>query len=97
MTTAGIYNYHVKVEHPRSILPQMTSNAVQPPFFFGGSQTPVNLGIHMEGKGLHKSHTSTVLDELEHIPISQTSKGAIGLGMLHKQKSNISLPKHFKR
>jgi hypothetical protein len=40
---SGIYNYHVKVEHPNKILPQMSS--YQPPHFFGGSQVPINLNI----------------------------------------------------
>lgn len=51
MSTAGIYNYHPKVEHPHEIFPQMASAGHQPAFHFGGSQVPIALG-HMHGSGL---------------------------------------------
>jgi hypothetical protein len=62
MTTAGIYSYHPKVEHPRSTFIQMESDGFQPPFFFGGSQVPVMLqkdiplteGYKMSGSGVKK-------------------------------------------
>jgi hypothetical protein len=50
MSTAGIYNYHPKVEHPSHIFPQMKSDTQQPSFHFGGSQVPVALG-HIHGSG----------------------------------------------
>ena len=53
MSTAGIYNYHPKVEHPDKVFPQMASASHQPPFHFGGSQVPVSLG-HIHGKGIHQ-------------------------------------------
>ena len=39
--------YRPKVEHPNmsNNIPQMRSQAFQKPFFFGGSQIPVNLGL----------------------------------------------------
>jgi len=49
MSTAGIYNYNPKVTHPNAVIPQMASASHQPPFFFGGSQIPVNLGIKGSG------------------------------------------------
>jgi hypothetical protein len=39
------YNYNPKVENPNKIFYQMTSNGFQTPFFFGGSQVPVTLGL----------------------------------------------------
>ena len=53
---SGVYNYHIKVENPTKMLPQMASH--QPPFYFGGSQVPINLGLknHMLGEGLGKKH-----------------------------------------
>lgn len=54
----GIYNYHPKVNNPSlsNNIPQMEDEALQKPFFFGGSQVPVNLGINQDisGKGLNK-------------------------------------------
>jgi hypothetical protein len=37
--------FHPKVSNPNLILPQMTSEVYQKPFYFGGSQVPVNLGL----------------------------------------------------
>lgn len=39
--------YFPKVEHPNmsNNIPQMRSQAFQKPFYFGGSQVPVNLGL----------------------------------------------------
>ena len=41
------YLYNPKVEHPHlsNNIPQMRSSALQAPFFFGGSQVPVNLAL----------------------------------------------------
>ena len=54
----GVYNYHPKVENPTmsNNIPQMRDEALQKPFFFGGSQVPVNLGINQDisGTGLNK-------------------------------------------
>lgn len=44
MSTAGIYNYHPKVQNADKVLPQMASACHQPPFFFGGSQVPLITG-----------------------------------------------------
>lgn len=41
---SGIYNYHPNIEHPGAFLDnQMRSH--QEPFYFGGAQTPINLGF----------------------------------------------------
>jgi len=54
----GVYNYNPKVNNPilSNDIPQMRDEALQKPFFFGGSQVPVNLGINQDisGKGLNK-------------------------------------------
>jgi hypothetical protein len=57
MSTSGIYNYHPKVAHPNTVFPQMASDCHQPPFFFGGSQVPTNLGI-ATGSGIHTPYIS---------------------------------------
>ena len=59
MSSAGIYNYHPKVAHPNKIFGQMESDCYQPPWYFGGSQVPVNLGI--SGSGF-KSQYKTSID-----------------------------------
>jgi hypothetical protein len=53
MSTAGIYNYHPKVVHPNKVFGQMDSDWVQPSWYFGGSQIPVNLGIGGSGFKTH--------------------------------------------
>ena len=62
MSTSGFYNYHPKVAHPTTIFPQMESGGFQTPFFFGGSQVPVNLGL-ATGSGFRTSHKFTVQAE----------------------------------
>ena len=89
MSTSGIYNYHPKVAHPGAVLPQMTSDGFQPPFFFGGSQTPVSLGI-ATGSGIHTPYISHV----EHAKVMPASKRGTGL-TVHKNH-NVYLPKHMK-
>lgn len=46
---SGFYNYWPKVNHPNVIFPQMKSEGFKPPFYFGGSQVPINIG--MVGRG----------------------------------------------
>jgi hypothetical protein len=58
MSTAGIYNYNPKVTHPDAVLPQMASASHQPPFFFGGSQIPINIGI--KGSGFKTSYVNSI-------------------------------------
>jgi len=45
---SGVYANWVKVQHPfmSNDIPQMKSDELQPKFYFGGSQVPVNLGIN---------------------------------------------------
>lgn len=37
--------YNPKVSNPNLVIPQLTSLSFQKPFYFGGSQVPVNLGL----------------------------------------------------
>jgi hypothetical protein len=49
MSTSGTYNYWPKVNHPDKMFIQMESGGSQKPFFFGGSQVPLALGINGSG------------------------------------------------
>ena len=89
MSTAGIYNYHPKVEHPNKVFSQMTSDGFQPPFYFGGSQVPVNLGIST-GSGIHTPYIS----HIDHMK-ALSCKGR-GLETTVQKNHKIYLPKHIK-
>lgn len=89
MSTAGIYNYHPKVAHPNKVFEQMTSGGFQKPFFFGGSQVPVNLGI-ATGSGIHTPYIS----HIDHMKCL-TAKGR-GIETTVQKNHKIYLPKHMK-
>jgi len=57
MSSAGTYGYFPKVMHEKQTFHQLTSAGYQPPFFFGGSQVPVSLGI-ATGSGIHTPYIS---------------------------------------
>jgi hypothetical protein len=59
MSTAGIYNYHPKVEHPNKVFNQMESGGFQSPFFFGASQVPLELN-HLTGSGIKTPYISYI-------------------------------------
>ena len=42
MSTAGIYNNWLSVQSPCAQYEFKTSESYKPPFYFGGSQVPVN-------------------------------------------------------
>ena len=88
MSTAGTYGYFPKIMHQNSILPQMTSNELQPPFYFGGSQVPINLSLP-HGSGFHSKYVSST----EHMK----SLGTQGRGLenTYNRHSRIALPKHM--
>jgi hypothetical protein len=78
---AGIYNYHPNIAHPGAFIHnQMASQ--QAPFFMGGSQVPVNLGLKeqyeqprgMEGQGFKKTTHSLFRRRGNLIPSSQLRK-----------------------
>ena len=43
--------YNPKVSNPNAMLSQMKSGELQPPFYFGGSQVPVDLGLSRKTYG----------------------------------------------
>jgi len=90
MSSSGTYNYHPKVAHPNAIFTQMTSDGFQKPFYFGGSQVPISLGIKTE------SGVST-----PYVSHTQHSKhlGTQGRGIetTVQKNHNIFLPKHMKK
>lgn len=57
MSTSGTYNYHPKVANENKVYSQMLSEGYQKPFFFGGSQVPINLGIST-GSGISTPYIS---------------------------------------
>lgn len=90
MSTAGTYSYWPKVEHPNAIFPQMASASLQPPFFFGGAQTPINLGVsHGSGFGFH-SHHKPSLESMK-----QLNTQGRGISVSYNRHHNIVLPKHM--
>ena len=89
MSTAGTYGYHPKVEHPNAIFAQMKSNTLQPDFFFGGSQVPINLGLPAHGNGL-RSEYKPELSKMK----SLSTQGR-GLSNTYSRHTNIVLPKHM--
>ena len=86
MSTSGTYQYWPKVVNPHAIIPQMTSDTQLPPFFFGGSQVPVNLGI-MTGGGFKKRFKSSL-----HKADSEALYGR-GLHTTYEHTDRIMLPK----
>ena len=90
MSTAGTYNYWAKVEHPHSVLPQMTSNCFLPPFFFGGSQVPNNLGI-IAGSGIKRPYINSF--DLK----DAKSLNGRGINTSYEHTNKIMFPKHYRR
>ena len=87
MSTSGTYNYHPKVAQPNKVFYQMESSTFQPPFFFGGSQVPINLGI--EGQGFKTGYVSH-LDRMKRL-----STQGRGIHTTRRKHHNIYLPKHL--
>jgi hypothetical protein len=79
---SGFYNNWFKVNNPNTSndIPPMESGGYQIPFYFGGSQVPINLNIPMNeinGSGNRK------------VNFMPTGKG------IHHKHSNIHIPKHI--
>lgn len=89
MSTSGTYNYRPKVDNPREIFYQMTSDGFLPPFFFGGSQVPNTLGI--SGTGI-KSKFRSAFDLKD-----AKSLNGRGIHTAYEHSERIHLPKHFRR
>jgi len=107
MSTAGIYGYYPKVEHPNHIFPQMASASHQPEFHFGGSQVPVSLGhIHGNGithplsgidSGIRTQHRFT-MDEHRNTAPSFNAEGSVngrGIRCTTEKHHNIMIPQYM--
>lgn len=88
MSTAGVYNYHPKVAHPNKIYKQMESGGFQSPFFFGGSQVPLELN-HMNGSGIKTPYVS----HMHHMKCLNAQNRGTGLTVQKNHK--IYLPKYM--
>jgi hypothetical protein len=58
---SGFYNYHPTITDPGAFKVQTASQ--QKPFYFGGSQVPINLNLKPQasGEGLGKKHLHKVI------------------------------------
>lgn len=79
------YNYNPKVLNPNKELIQMESGELQPQFFFGGSQIPVNLGLSQD-------ITYAEADIKPHL----NGKNGRGINTTVKERSKIYLPQSKK-
>lgn len=90
MSTSGTYAYWPKVDHQNVIFPQMASASLQPAFYFGGSQVPVNLSVsHGSGFGFRSQHKPS-LDSMK-----QLDTQGRGIKVAYNRHHNIALPKHM--
>ena len=89
---SGNYNYRPKVNHPNQIFHQMDSDTSRPPFFFGGSQVPINL--HLEHNSQMKTPYHFSSDSINQIPMKGHGLG-VGLKTTHRKNDNIRLAKHM--
>lgn len=90
MAVSGIYNYHPKVDNPNKIFYQMESGEFQKPFYFGGSQVPINLGT-IKGSGFRDMYKPSSND-LKFIHMKGHGLG-LGLKTTHRKNDNIRRPK----
>lgn len=61
---SGIYNYHPTIGNPEEFTVQTKSQ--QKPFYFGGSQVPINLdmnntNLNITGEGFGKKHIAKMI------------------------------------
>ena len=89
MSTSGIYANWLKVQHPNEVFPQMKSGGFQKPFFFGGSQVPINLGLPDE---------TTKGEYIDTIQVAHNAS-VVGRGIhtTSSKHNRIRLPKNFKK
>jgi len=90
MTTSGIYSYQPKVDNPNKVFYQMESGGFQPPFYFGGSQVPINLG-YAHGSGFKQTYVNSRNSILE-TPSKEHGVGC-GLKTTHRKNDKIRLAK----
>ena len=94
MSTSGIYNNWLCVQSPGYQYEFKTSEGYKPPFFFGGSQVPINLGIQ-HNRSVRSPYSSS-FDEINHIPMVGHGLG-VGLKTTNKKHDNIRIPKYLFR
>ena len=87
---SGYYNYRPKVDNPTEVFHQMKSDPYQPPFYFGGSQVPVNLSI-AHGSGIKRNYISHN-NQIQDIPMKGHGFGC-GLKTTSNKNDNIKLAK----
>ena len=92
MSVSGIYNYHPKVNEPNKIFYQMESGEFQTPFYFGGSQVPLNLGVSI-GSGIKSPYVSTC-EYKKDIDLKGHGLGC-GLKTTMRKNDNIRMPYHM--
>jgi hypothetical protein len=92
MSISGIYNYHPKLDHLNEQLPQMSSEMYRPPFYFGASQVPINLGFDHYPSQKTAYNSST--DNISSIPMVGHGLG-VGLKTTMKKNDNIRRAKYM--
>jgi len=93
MSTSGVYNNWVSAQTHYPYEFKRSENE-KPPFYFGGSQVPVNLGI--EHNRTIKSPYKSSIEEIKEIPMVGHGFG-IGLKTTNKKIDNIKIPKYMFR
>lgn len=88
---SGVYNYWYKVNNPDSNnnIVQMRSNGFQKPFYFGGSQVPITLGLNSHeysGSGIRGYKKINFKPLVRGKGIQSTQRDKIG---------NIHIPRHL--
>jgi len=94
MSIPGIYNNWLCVQSPYAPYEFKTSESYKPPFYFGGSQVPVNLGL--EHNKPRRSPYKSSLEEINEIPMVGHGLG-LGLKTTNKKINNIKLSKYMFR
>ena len=93
MSTAGIYNNWVCAQS-QAPYEFKTSEGYKPPFYFGGSQVPINLGL--EHNKPQRSPYKSSFNEINEIPMVGHGLG-LGLKTTNKKIDNIKIPKYMFR
>jgi hypothetical protein len=93
MSTAGIYNnwLSAQTQHPYEY---KKSESEKTPFYFGGSQVPVNLGLE-HNKPMRSAYKS-VFEEINEIPMVGHGLG-VGIKTTNKKNNNIRISKYMFR
>ena len=84
---SGVYNYWLKVNYPDlpNDIVQMESGGFQKPFYFGGSQVPVNLKMKDDG----------IISPYHVVSHMKKGQGIERQTTYHQKHHNIYLPRHI--